>query len=132
VGSATGARPRRLRPAAPGGGARPAGSLGVGDRRRVEQSLLLAVAYGATAGGLGTYVGTPPNLVFRERYARDFGAGTPGGPPEISFLQWMLAFAPLALVLAAGIGFVLSRGLPRARRGGGPAREAGRREPAPR
>jgi sodium-dependent dicarboxylate transporter 2/3/5 len=95
-------------------GRRLAGGLEAGDQRRVEQSLLLAVAYGATAGGLGTYVGTPPNLVFRERYVRDFGAGTPGGPPEISFLQWMLAFAPLALLLAAGIGFVLSRGLPRA------------------
>lgn len=80
---------------------------------RFERSLLLAVAYGATAGGLGTYVGTPPNLVFRERYARDFGAGTTGGPPEITFLQWLIAFAPLALLLALVIGVVLAIGLPR-------------------
>jgi len=113
-------------------GRRIAGGVAPSERARVEQSLLLAVAYGATAGGLGTYVGTPPNLVFRERYVRDFGAGTPGGPPEISFLQWMAAFAPLALLMAAGIGFVLSRGLPRAADapGDGSTREVIRRERA--
>lgn len=86
--------------------------LGPGLRARFERSMLLAVAYGATAGGLGTYVGTPPNLVFRERYVRDFGAGGPGGPPEISFLQWLIAFAPLALLLAVVMGVVLAHGLP--------------------
>jgi len=81
--------------------------------RRFDRSILLAVAYGATAGGLGTYVGTPPNLVFRQRYEEDFGAGLAGGPPAISFLQWMVAFAPLALLLALLFGLVLARGLPR-------------------
>jgi sodium-dependent dicarboxylate transporter 2/3/5 len=81
--------------------------------QRFDRSILLAVAYGSTAGGLGTYVGTPPNLVFRDRYHTDFHAGEPGGPSAISFLQWMLAFAPLAIVLALAFGFVLSRGLPR-------------------
>jgi sodium-dependent dicarboxylate transporter 2/3/5 len=107
-------------------GRRLAGALPAAEQQRFERSVLLAVAYGATAGGLGTYVGTPPNLVFRERYVRDFGAGTPGGPPEISFLQWMVAFAPLALLLAAVVGFVLSRRLKR--QDGAAAREAVRRE----
>ncbi|MBM4015466.1 MAG: SLC13/DASS family transporter [Planctomycetes bacterium] len=80
---------------------------------RFERAVLLAIAFGATAGGLGTYVGTPPNLVFRERYARDFGAGSVGGPPEITFLDWMVAFAPLALLLSVLIGGVLAIGLPR-------------------
>ena len=80
---------------------------------RFQRAVLLAIAFGATAGGLGTYVGTPPNLVFRERYARDFGAGTVDGPPEITFLDWMLAFTPLALLLAVLIGAVLAFGLPR-------------------
>ncbi len=97
-------------------------------RRRFDRSILLAVAYGATAGGLGTYVGTPPNLVFRERYARDFGAGMAGGPPEISFLQWMAAFTPLALLLALIIGLLLTRGLPRM--AGRATREAVRAEAA--
>ncbi len=94
-------------------GRRLAHELPPADGARVERSLLLAIAYGATAGGLGTYVGTPPNLVFRERYVRDFGAGTPGGPPEISFLQWLIAFAPLALLLALAVGLVLAYRLPR-------------------
>lgn len=95
---------------------------------RVERALLLAIAYGATAGGLGTYVGTPPNLVFRERYVRDFGAGTPGGPPEISFLEWMVAFAPLALLLTLVVGVVLAWRLPKV--DGGATRAAVRAEAA--
>lgn len=98
------------------------------ERRRTDRSLLLAVAYGATAGGLGTYVGTPPNLVFRQRYAEDFGAGTEGGPSPISFPEWMVAFAPLAVLLALVIGLVLAAGLER--RDGGATRAAVREEAA--
>ncbi|MSR45942.1 MAG: SLC13/DASS family transporter [Planctomycetes bacterium] len=94
-------------------GRRLGAELGEEVRPRFERSLLLAIAYGATAGGLGTYVGTPPNLVFRERYLRDFHAGEPGGPPEVTFLQWMVAFAPLALLLALLYGAVLAHRLPR-------------------
>jgi sodium-dependent dicarboxylate transporter 2/3/5 len=89
------------------------GDLAPDAHRRFDRAILLAVAYGATAGGLGTYVGTPPNLVFRQRYQQDFQAGLPGGEPAISFLQWMLAFAPLALALGTIFGLVLARGLPR-------------------
>jgi len=89
------------------------GELGPEAHRRFDRSILLAVAYGATAGGLGTYVGTPPNLVFRQHYVAQLGAGSPGGPPEIGFLQWMVAFAPLGLLLAVLFGLALARGLPR-------------------
>jgi sodium-dependent dicarboxylate transporter 2/3/5 len=105
-----------------------AGDLDPESHRRFDRAILLAIAYGATAGGFGTYVGTPPNLIFRERYAQDFRAGEEGGPPELSFLQWMLCFAPFALVLAAIVGLVLARGLPRV--DGGATREAVRREAA--
>lgn len=102
-----------LLPIATAVGGRVSRGLGEPHAARFEGALLLAVAYGATAGGLATYVGTPPNLVFRERFASDFQAGAPGGPAEISFLEWLLAFAPLALLLALLVGAVLARGLPR-------------------
>jgi sodium-dependent dicarboxylate transporter 2/3/5 len=104
------------------------GTLAPEAGRAFDRSILLAVAYGATAGGLGTYVGTPPNLVFRQRYVEDFGAGRPGGPPEISFLQWLLAFGPLALLLAVLFGLLLARGLPKL--DGRATREAVRAEAA--
>ena len=99
-----------------------------GAKQRVDQAILLAVAFGSTAGGLGTYVGTPPNLIFRERYEADFHVGMAGGAPSISFLQWMVAFAPLALLLAALMGWILGRGLPRL--DGRATRDAVRREAA--
>jgi sodium-dependent dicarboxylate transporter 2/3/5 len=89
--------------------------------RRVQIALLLSVAYGANLGGMGTYIGTPPNLIFRERYASDFFAGQPGGPPEISFLLWMAAFAPMVLLFLPVVWLILSARLPAA---GGAAAEA--------
>lgn len=80
--------------------------------RRTQVALLLSVAYGANLGGIGTYIGTPPNLIFRERYAIDFGAGQQGGPADISFLQWMLAFAPMTLLFLPVVWFALARTLP--------------------
>ncbi len=78
---------------------------------RFEVALLLAVAYGANCGGMATYVGTPPNLVFRERYEADFATGAEGAAPAISFLQWMLLGLPLLVALLPLVWFVLTRKL---------------------
>ncbi|SFE70389.1 DASS family sodium-coupled anion symporter [Nitrosomonas sp. Nm166] len=58
--------------------------------------LLLAIAYGSSIGGLGTPIGTPPNLVFMQQYEKFTGTA-------VSFTQWMswglpvvLLFLPLA------------------------------------
>ena len=56
--------------------------------------LLLAVAYSATIGGLGTIVGTPPNAVFVGAFERLFPAA-----PEIGFLQWMLVGVPIVVIM---------------------------------
>lgn len=54
--------------------------------------LMLGIAYAATIGGLGTLVGTPPNLIFagfiRDTYHM-----------EIKFLDWALIGTPLAVFL---------------------------------
>lgn len=57
--------------------------------------IMLAIAYGASIGGMGTPIGTAPNLVFFLNYQPLVERGA----PPISFLEWMLAFTPYALVL---------------------------------
>ncbi len=52
---------------------------------------LLGVAYGATIGGVGTLIGTPPNL-FLASFARD-ALGI-----EIGFVRWMAVGVPLVVV----------------------------------
>jgi sodium-dependent dicarboxylate transporter 2/3/5 len=68
--------------------------------------IFLAVAYGASIGGIGTLVGTPPNLVL---------AGmAPSLLPElepITFGGWMLFGGPLVLLFLPIVGLYLGRGL---------------------
>lgn len=57
--------------------------------------LLLGVAYAASIGGVGTLVGTPPNVFFAG-FVREKGI-------EIGFAQWMLFACPfVAVYLAIG------------------------------
>ena len=66
--------------------------------RKFSVGLLLGIAYGCSAGGMTTLVGTPPNLSFARIYELLF----PAAPP-IAFGQWMLVALPIGLVmLAAG------------------------------
>ncbi|MBD3646673.1 MAG: SLC13/DASS family transporter [Pseudomonadales bacterium] len=66
--------------------------------------LLLGIAYSASVGGIGTPIGTPPNLVFREVYAQNTGI-------EVSFLEWMAWGVPVVLLLVPIIGLWLTRHL---------------------
>jgi len=63
------------------------------DRERLAVPLLLAVAYGANIGGIGTPVGTPPNLIFIANYERQTGE-------TWGFLQWMSIALPVVLLFA--------------------------------
>ena len=60
-------------------------------RSHLGEACMLGLAYAASIGGTGTYLGTAPNGVFREQ-AATFGT-------EISFGNWMLFAMPLALIL---------------------------------
>ncbi len=66
--------------------------------------LLLGIAYAASVGGIGTPIGTPPNLVFREIYEQTTGT-------EIGFLTWMMWGMPVVLLFIPIIGFWLTRTL---------------------
>ena len=58
---------------------------------KFEPALLLGVAYAASIGGMGTLIGTPPNL-FLASFLRDQGV-------EISFIRWMGIGLPVVLIL---------------------------------
>ncbi|MBT4161332.1 MAG: SLC13/DASS family transporter [Gammaproteobacteria bacterium] len=66
--------------------------------------LLLGIAYAASVGGIGTPIGTPPNLVFREIYQQNTGV-------EIGFLTWMTWGIPVVLIFVPLIGIWLTRSL---------------------
>lgn len=61
------------------------------DRQTIVVPLLLGIAYAASIGGIGTPIGTPPNLVFMQVYTELSGE-------EISFLGWMRWGMPVVLV----------------------------------
>ena len=62
------------------------------DAASLAPPLLLGIAYGASIGGLGTPVGTPPNVVFLSVYAEHTGR-------EIDFLGWMKIGVPVTVVM---------------------------------
>jgi sodium-dependent dicarboxylate transporter 2/3/5 len=69
------------------------------DSSRFSIGLILAVPFGASVGGIGTPIGTPPNAVALAAL-RQAGYG-------IGFLEWMMVAVPLAVLLLALIGLLL-------------------------
>ncbi len=66
--------------------------------------LLLGIAYASSIGGIGTPIGTPPNLVFQQVYAETVGN-------EIGFLTWMSWGVPVVLVFVPLTALWLTRRL---------------------
>lgn len=56
------------------------------------KALMLAIAYSASIGGIGTLIGTPPNLVFAGIVEEMYGI-------KISFLQWAILGMPVSFLL---------------------------------
>lgn len=73
-------------------------------QERVKIPLLLGIAYAASIGGLGTPIGTPPNLIFMDQYKATTGN-------EVSFLQWMKYGVPVVILMVPLIWLWLSRGI---------------------
>ncbi len=63
--------------------------------RNFAACAVLAVAYGASIGGVGTLVGTPPNTIFRGFVEQHASAGL----PSVSFAAWLVIGVPVVLVL---------------------------------
>ncbi len=69
------------------------------DIKRFGVCLVLAIAWAASMGGLGTLLGSPPNAIVAGYAADELGR-------EIGFLEWMMVGLPLAAVFIA-IGWLL-------------------------
>jgi sodium-dependent dicarboxylate transporter 2/3/5 len=74
------------------------------DRERLAVPLLLGVAYAASVGGMGTPIGTPPNLILMQVFEE-----TTGG--SISFTQWMGWAIPVVVVMVPAMAMILTRNL---------------------
>jgi sodium-dependent dicarboxylate transporter 2/3/5 len=70
--------------------------------RDFRPALMLAVAYGATTGGMATLIGTPPNALLAGYLNRVYGY-------EIGFGQWMLIGLPVTLLALPMVFWVLTR-----------------------
>ena len=72
------------------------------ENQRFGKSLMLAIAYSASIGGIATLIGTPPNLVLAGVVEDIYGI-------EITFAQWMMVGLPLSAVLLVICWFYLTR-----------------------
>lgn len=71
---------------------------------RLAVVLLLGIAYAASLGGVGTPIGTPPNIIFMSVYEEFTGV-------QISFLEWMKTGIPIVLLAIPAMALWLTRGL---------------------
>lgn len=77
---------------------------GTDDKERLSVPLLLGVAYAASVGGMGTPIGTPPNLILMQVFEETTGR-------SISFTQWMGWALPVVVVMVPLMAFMLTRNL---------------------
>ncbi|MCY4342879.1 MAG: SLC13 family permease [Gammaproteobacteria bacterium] len=70
----------------------------------LTRPLLLGIAYAASVGGMGTPIGTPPNVVFMGVYSDFMGT-------EFSFVEWMSIGLPVVAVMVPAVGLWLTRRL---------------------
>lgn len=72
--------------------------------KRLEIPLVLSIAYAASIGGMGTPIGSPPNLVFMQVYQQTTGVA-------YGFFDWMKVGVPVALLCLYLLGLWLGRNL---------------------
>jgi len=72
---------------------------------KLKLRFALAIAYGASVGGIMTPIGTPPNLIL-------LGVMSEKGMDTIPFFQWMWMVAPLAFIMFIIVSMILSLGVP--------------------
>jgi sodium-dependent dicarboxylate transporter 2/3/5 len=72
------------------------------ERHRLAVCLMLGIAYAASIGGVGTIIGSPPNLFLVSYIRESLGR-------DITFAQWMAMGLPLVLVFLPVTWWLLTR-----------------------
>ena len=75
-----------------------------GENGNFETVLMLGIAYSASIGGIGTLIGTPPNIVFAAAIKSIFP-----NAPEIGFLKWTMVGFPLVVMFIPLTWIILTR-----------------------
>lgn len=78
-------------------------------QKSLQIRFILAIAYGASIGGIITPVGTPPNMLL-------LGFMANKGMEAIPFVQWVMLILPLAIAMLIFATFLLSYGLSKSER----------------
>ena len=74
------------------------------DNKKLQMRFALAIAYGASIGGILTPIGTPPNLIL-------LGIMQDKHMEIIPFFSWIMMVAPLAFVMLISVSLLLSIGV---------------------
>jgi len=79
-------------------------ALFITENKKLKMRFALAIAYGASVGGILTPIGTPPNLIL-------LGVMQEHNMQLIPFFQWMWMVAPLVILMLVSVSFLLSIGV---------------------
>jgi len=74
------------------------------ENNTLKTRFALAIAYGASIGGIITPIGTPPNLIL-------LGFLEENNIQALTFATWMLKTIPLAFLMLVIVGYILSIGV---------------------
>ena len=72
------------------------------DERNFATALVLAIAYGASIGGVATLIGSPPNGIAARFIQQTYNI-------EVTFLKWLAVGLPLTFVMLPVAWFILVR-----------------------
>ncbi|MBX3042926.1 MAG: SLC13/DASS family transporter [Candidatus Kapabacteria bacterium] len=67
-------------------------------------SIMLGIAYASSIGGIGTLIGTAPNLIFQRVYEMSFPE-----LPKITFANWLIFGLPVTITMLFFTWFLLSK-----------------------
>lgn len=73
-------------------------------KKTIAPSILLAIAYGASIGGMATPIGTPPNVILMGMYKESVGE-------EVAFLTWMTWVLPVVITFLPIVWWWLCRSM---------------------
>jgi sodium-dependent dicarboxylate transporter 2/3/5 len=64
--------------------------------------LMLGIAFSSNSGGMGTLIGTPPNIIYAGQLEMLFP-----GSPKVDFARWLMLGVPLAWITTIGLWALL-------------------------